>query len=126
VGDYSAQYYEAAWSCRPDYFAGAVNPVVLEDCFLFPENSLFDVISDYGYYTTYSNIFYWLYPKESVDPFASPGSSLLLGNYQLMNQLLTNYYYVVYFTSKVADPSTGQSRFQVNRFYSSDSAFNSD
>ena len=86
----------------------AINPFLLEDCFLFPENSLFHVIKDWGYYTSYTHLFYFLFPKESIDPFSSNPNSLG-GNYRKLDQLLKNYYYVVYFTSKIVDPSSGKS-----------------
>lgn len=40
-----------------------------------------------------------------------------------MDKLFKDYYFIVYFTSKLIDPRTGQKRFQVNRFYSTDSDF---
>ncbi len=43
-----------------------------------------------------------------------------------MNRLLDNYYYIVYFTSRLLDPRTGKSTFQVNRFYSTDTAYSLD
>jgi hypothetical protein len=60
----------------------------------------------------------------SLDPLAFANPNNLTGHYQTMNLLLQNYYYVVYFTSKLADPSNGESMFQVNRFYSTETAFN--
>jgi hypothetical protein len=70
-----------------------------------------------GYYSLF---LYHFRPKDnSLDPLAFAFSGQLIGHYQIMNLLLQNYYYVVYFTSKLADPSTGKSMFQVNRFYSS-------
>ena len=125
MGDRSARYYEHSQSCKSDYFSDTINPVTLDDCFLFPENGLFDVIKDSGYYTSYTNIFYWLTAKAGVDPFSSPNSGNVLGNYALLEQLMNDYYYIVYFTSKVVDRSTGEGKLQVNRFYSTESAFNS-
>lgn len=98
---------------------------MLEDCFIFPEHSLLDIIRDWGYYTAYTNLFFWLYPQSSLDPFASATDTTFLSNYQFMQQLRANYYYVVYFTSKLIDPSTGEASFQVNRFYSTENNFNS-
>jgi hypothetical protein len=40
-----------------------------------------------------------------------------------MVNLLKDYYYIVYFTSKIVDPKTGEFTFQVNRFYSTESDF---
>lgn len=40
-----------------------------------------------------------------------------------MDKLLKDYYYIVYFTSKIVNPKTGKQQFQVNRFYSTDSDF---
>lgn len=107
LADYSAYYYEEAWSCRPDYFADAINPVELKDCFIFPENSLLDMFADYGVYTRYSNIYYWFTAQDSIDPFTSAFAGTIGGNYRKLDDLLNNYYYVVYFTSKLMDRGTG-------------------
>ena len=40
-----------------------------------------------------------------------------------MDQLLKDYYYIVYFTSKITDPKTGKQSFQINRYYSTDSDY---
>lgn len=40
-----------------------------------------------------------------------------------MHRLLDYYYFTVYFTSRLVDPSSGKEYFQVNRFYSTDNAF---
>ena len=93
---------------------------------MFPENSLLHMFKDWGYYTWYSNLFYWLAAKDSIDPFTSLFAGSLGGNYRNFDNLMNNYYYVVYFTSKIVDSSSGKSTFQLNRFYSSESAFNSD
>lgn len=86
---------------------------------MFPEYSLLHLFKDWGYYTWYSNLFYWLYAKESIDPFTSFFANSIGGNYRNLDNLLNNYYYVVYFTSKIVDSKNGETKFQLNRFYSS-------
>lgn len=51
---------------------------------MFPQHSLLDIISDWGYYTAYTNLFFWLYPQSSLDPFASATDTTFLSNYQFM------------------------------------------
>lgn len=46
---------------------------------------------------------YWLYPKNDDNPFSGINGGNLMGNEYLMNQLFSNYYFVVYFTSKIID-----------------------
>jgi len=93
---------------------------------MFPEYSLLHMFRDYGVYTSYSNLFFWLRARDSIDPFTSAFAGSLGGNYRNLDSLLKNYYYVVYFTSKIVDSSSGEAKLQLNRFYSSETAFNSD
>jgi len=81
---------------------------------------LFDVYSGYAYYTQYSYIFYWFSPKPDLYPFIS---SEYGGNVGEMNKFFKDYYYIVYFTSAIVDPKSGEQKLQVNRYYSTDSDF---
>lgn len=47
-----------------------------------------------------------------------------MGYEYLMNRLLSEHYFIVYFTSRMIDGRTGQPYFQVNRYYSTDSNYN--
>lgn len=42
---------------------------------MFPEHKVFDAFTGYGYYTVYTTIFYWLYPKSDTNPFANTAGS---------------------------------------------------
>ena len=78
------------------------------------------MIKGIGHHTLYTIIAFALSPKEGVDPFASATASTFRGNFYLIDQLRKDYYYVVYFTSKIVDASSGASQLQVNRFYSTE------
>jgi hypothetical protein len=81
---------------------------------------LFSLFADSGYYTDYSNLFYWLYARPDLYPFPRNSAQ---GNQGEINRFFTDYYYIVYFTSKVTDPKSGEQKLQVNRYYSTDSDF---
>ena len=85
---------------------------------------MFDVFAGLGVYTPYSNIFYYMYPKADLNPFSSISGGPIQGNRGQMEKIFKDYYYIVYFTSKVVDQKTGKYHFQVNRFYSTETAFN--
>ncbi len=81
------------------------------------------MLVSYGPYTSYTNIFYWLYLKPELNPFDSVTGAPIQGYRGQFDKLMKDYYYIVYFTSKITDPKTGKQKFQVNRFYSTDSDF---
>lgn len=77
-----------------------------------------------GWYAGFkTQMAYWLYPHNDDNPFSGINGGNLMGNEYLMNQLFSNYYFVVYFTSKIIDSRYGKPQFQVNRYYSTDSNF---
>lgn len=87
LADYSNSFIEPASQCRRDYLADAVNPVELEDCFIFPDNSIFYSFWSDGVYTT---LLYQLIPQASDNPFSGIlGPGRFAGVELLMNQLLS-------------------------------------
>lgn len=48
-----SQKYEAVEQCDPNYFSNTINPITLEDCFIFPANSQID----FSYYSNTASTF---------------------------------------------------------------------
>lgn len=112
-GDYSQTYQQSMEKCDPNYFADAINPVILTDCFIFPSHAKYYAFEYFGSQTF---LVYVLFSKKDHNPFNGIYHSL--NSYQTkLENLLQKYYYQVYFTSKIIDKA-GNNKFQVNRYFS--------
>ena len=115
---WSKNYYQLAPQCKdsPNYFTGVKDFMAPQDCFIFPQYSLFNVFKERGWY---SYLYFNIYAQDDPDPFASAGGGLA-GFQGRMAKLLEDYYYQVLFTSKIINPK-GETEMVMNSFYSSQS-----
>jgi hypothetical protein len=72
---YNKNYYQLTPLCKDslNYFQGIKDFDPPKDCFIFPQNILFNVIKERGWY---SYLYLNIYAQEDPDPFASAGSSM--------------------------------------------------
>jgi hypothetical protein len=115
--DYSEVYSQPMSTCaeNPSYFDDISNAEAPPDCFLFPEYALFDMFMSYGSTTT---LYYEIWAMTDPDPFASANNQLSGYEYRL-SKLFEDYYYEVYFTSKIIK-ADGSSELTLHRFYSTE------
>lgn len=75
--------------CQPNYFSDTINPIVLEDCFLFPSQFDFNLVES-SKISTYLQ--FLLQPQIDANPFVSGFNKL--SSFQLqMENFLKDYYY---------------------------------
>ena len=103
-------------ACNPNYFANAVNPITLTDCFIFPSNSQIDI----SYYASTGSVtFGFTTSIICSDPFNCYSGKTSYTNAQnAVSSLFNNYTYTLYFTSRIIMPDS-TFREQLYSIYSS-------
>lgn len=109
---------ESIEACQSGYFGDTVNPVELEDCFIFPNNREVD----FSYYRHSSTSFGFLSGFDCQNPFFCKASDSLYNTTRNQySKLFSDYFFTLYFTSRVITP---QGTFQDQLFNISSTQWN--